>query len=414
MGPSGGTTLPGVFTRGQIQDAGDTTDFHEDPRHFLYREYLHVIAKFQPAIFVMENVKGILSSRVGPAGEGIFPMILRDLADPAVVADGKGTSKAPRYRIHSFMRSVDNDADSAQGQFDFDDTPSPSQFIIRAENFGIPQSRHRVILLGVREDLAVSGSLPGLDSRLEVDDPTVDDAIRDLAPLRSQLSKRKDKGSDTLSWAKAIEAGLQPVLREIGRTSADDLYPALVKEVNAFTRAWSSPRRNPRRRKPSAWLTDHANWYRTKSDRAPLNHEPRGHITEDLVRYFFAAAFARKHRRSPKLAEFPPALLPAHRNVSEAVAGRMFADRFRVQLAGVPSTTVTSHISKDGHYYIHPDVVQCRSLTVREAARLQTFPDDYFFEGPRTAQYHQVGNAVPPMLACQLAAVVAQILENVT
>jgi len=133
-------------------------------------------------------------------------------------------------------------------------------------------------------------------------------------------------------------------------------------------------------------------------------------MRSDLHRYIFAASFAKIRGCSPKISQFPEQLLPAHENVSSASVP--FNDRFRVQIADAPSTTVVAHIAKDGHYYIHPDPSQCRSLTVREAARLQTFPDNYFFEGNRTQQYTQVGNAVPPLLARKIAAIVASAIDS--
>jgi DNA (cytosine-5)-methyltransferase 1 len=128
----------------------------------------------------------------------------------------------------------------------------------------------------------------------------------------------------------------------------------------------------------------------------------------DLGRYFFAALYGKVKKTSPKALDFPRELAPFHRNWRTG----KFADRFRVQLWDMPATTITSHISKDGHYFIHPDVAQCRSLTVREAARIQTFPDNYFFKGNRTEQFVQVGNAVPPFLAFKIASALWNLLSS--
>ena len=149
-------------------------------------------------------------------------------------------------------------------------------------------------------------------------------------------------------------------------------------------------------------------WYLDKRLQGVCNHETRSHMDTDLARYVFAACYAKLHGISPKLSDFPADLQPDHNNA----ASGDFDDRFRVQVAGLPSTTITSHMSKDGHYFIHPDPTQCRSLTVREAARLQTFPDNYYFCGPRTSQCVQVGNAVPPLLAYQIAGSLWKLLYN--
>ena len=139
-----------------------------------------------------------------------------------------------------------------------------------------------------------------------------------------------------------------------------------------------------------------------------LNHETRGHIELDLLRYAFCSIHALlNYGTSPKSRDFPAELAPMHANWQTGI----YADRFRVQSANNFATTITSHISKDGHYFIHYDPTQCRSLTVREAARLQTFPDNYYFEGNRTQQYIQVGNAVPPFLAKQIAEIVLKLLS---
>jgi DNA (cytosine-5)-methyltransferase 1 len=115
-----------------------------------------------------------------------------------------------------------------------------------------------------------------------------------------------------------------------------------------------------------------------------LNHSARSHIPKGIHLYLYASAVASCTGISAKLSGFPSALLPKRKYVTHG--NMIFNDRFRVQIWEKPVTTITCHTSKDGHNYIHPDPSKCRSLTVREAERIQTFPDNYFFEGPRTEQ----------------------------
>lgn len=102
---------------------------------------------------------------------------------------------------------------------------------------------------------------------------------------------------------------------------------------------------------------DLRNWFHDPKLGGVLQHETRSHMRSDLHRYMFASCFAAMRKYSPKLPLFPPRLLPMHENMDAYSVP--FLDRFRVQLAGEPSTTVVSHIAKDGHYYIHYDPSQC-------------------------------------------------------
>lgn len=347
-----------------------------DPKHSLYKEYLRILKKHRPPVFIMENVPGMLSAQV--SGGKISELILDDL-------------HKLKYRLYSFSNQSGTEIDKLHLM----------DFVIQCEKYGIPQARHRVIILGIRNDIKLKPEPLNLQQTV-----TLKDVIDDLPKLRSGLSKQKDSGSDWLSVIHEFSSNGIPPSESLDYAVRDEINTQLQVLSNSLTRGqeYIKGKTIESRLFP--------NWFSDYRLRGVCNHTSRGHMVGDIHRYFFSSCFAKAKKYSPKLCDFPKALLPKHLNIDEGVSGNKFADRFRVQLYDRPSTTITSHISKDGHYYIHPDPSQCRSLTVREAARLQTFPDNYFFMGPRTSQYQQVGNAVPPLLAYQLAEKVYKLFQN--
>ncbi len=368
----------------------------DDSRQYLYIEYLQVIAEHKPTVFIMENVKGLLSATL--RNKRILSRIIDDLTDPlsALAREGRSINhrnseiKVPEYLICPLASYGDRLCHDSQ----------LSDYIVNMEKHGIPQSRHRLILVGIRTDFT-TGAPEVLRSEVKI---PVRDVLSGLPRLRSGLSRGPDdpdswidniKDMETYSWFKRLPSS------EVKHAIADTLlkFRKPVKGRGGECVSYN------------AKISYRPEWYLDSRLKGVLNHTTRGHISSDLHRYLFAACFAKVHGRSPDLGEFPSELLPAHKNAKNLSQNTPFKDRFRVQVADTPASTITSHISKDGHYYIHPDPSQCRSLTVREAARIQTFPDNYLFCGPRTSQYIQVGNAVPPLLANKIASIVYDMLS---
>ena len=380
-----------------------------DHRNFLYKEYLRIIAKFQPMVFVMENVKGMLSAKVD--GQYIFPSIRKDLQNPCgsmKVQPDEGRRKH-LYRIFAFVPKEGTPSLFEQDSGTEKDELEAKDFIIRSENFGIPQARHRVILLGIREDIAQELRPLKLLTASERQH-TVHQVISDLPAIRSKVSKGQDS---TETWRDAIRQFNKKSMNTLARDdhTPDIVYDHFAEYVNCIDQSPVSHGQDKGMMRGAFSENLHSalrDWYRDpRLGDSVVNHESRGHISSDLHRYLYYSVYANVVGASPKSFNLPRILWPEHKNFDTG----KFSDRFRVQLSNSPGTTVTSHISKDGHYFIHYDPAQCRSLTVREAARLQTFPDNYYFVGNRTQQYTQVGNAVPPFLARQLAEVVHNLLE---
>jgi len=282
-------------------------NMESDPRNHLYKHYVKFLEKYQPKMFVFENVPGILSAKNGEYLDKIL-----DAVDKAGYEVSLPTNK---YKI------------------------------LNAKDFGVLQDRKRVIIIGWKKELGFS--YPDFQIQ-ENNFQVLKDLFADLKPL-----KNGEGTLDAISYFKEttkyleqakIRNGLDFVTQHIARPNNEndlEIYRIAVDE-------WNNSKR--------------------------LNY-----------------------------ATLPPRLIK-HNNT------KSFTNRFQVVDGQGVSHTVVAHIAMDGHYYIHPDKEQNRSITVREAARIQSFPDDYFFEGSRSAALKQIGNAVPPLMAEKIAEKIKEMI----
>ncbi len=437
-----------------IKEIGSKWTLKDDPRSWLYIEYLKMLDHISPAIFVMENVRGILSAKIedeSGQSEMVWRRLVKDLHSPQeAISNHSRTGYIPTSDKKYIVCSLVNAKNCHYtGKEDELDGINPASFILKASNYGVPQHRERVIILGIRKDLVNEENLDYLLSSIKLEpqktSPCVFNAIGDLPPKYSHLtgyftiersrpiSVKKDPENYN-KWLNATQNQIKNLIDRVseikGRPHSDlfadkkGLYGWVHETLEQAQHSIANNEVSNTSRKynwiyaPEKLKSDCnlADWYKkTWKFNKTLNHEPRGHMDTDLGRYLFATSYAIASRLTKvnyddsardqiNLDELEKVgLLPAHKN------RKSFIDRFKVQRSEHPASTITSHIAKDGHYYIHPDPGQCRSLTVREAARIQTFPDDYFFEGSRMQQYVQVGNAVPPRLANEIAGIVFNV-----
>jgi DNA (cytosine-5)-methyltransferase 1 len=231
--------------------------------------------------------------------------------------------------------------------------------LLNSVHYGVPQIRKRVILIGVRKDL-------------EIDPKNIYEAI-DKTHYCPEME------------AKGIVQGLEKY-----RTVAD-----AIGDLPKLKPGEGSDEVNFVPRKVNSYLKE----IRLKQNKKLFNHVARNHNQSDRERY---ALLSKNDWQLKQLAEIRPDLI--HHDPSH------FGNRYTVQSLNKPGRTVVAHLYKDGNLFIHPDSEQMRTFTVREAARIQSFPDDFKFVGSRTNQYKQVGNAVPPLMAKQIAKTIKKFL----
>lgn len=317
----GGPPCQAYSTAGRVRDGKKMAT---DPRNYLFESYVKILNYFKPKFFVFENVTGLLSAQVN--GSPIFPKVIRSLG-----------------RKYKVIRN-------------------PEILVHNTADYGVPQLRKRVIIIGVRKDLEIEP--------LQLYHDIIKTHWNPETPIEERRGKKR-----FIDVRKAI-GDLPPV--EPGHDASTDIFTYPCN--NAFLRRIGRAGIHP--------LMDHVARNHNDLDRERFQVMIHNHWT-----------FGQLRREMPQY---------------EHEHARVFDNSYVVQWWDLPSKTILAHIHKDGFQFIHPDEAQRRTFTVREAARIQSFPDDFEFKGSRGEKYKQIGNAVPPLFAEALAKSIKRNLKDLT
>lgn len=305
-----------VFSRvgiGKMKKLG--RNIEEDHRNFLYKEFIRFLSYYQPLAFVMENVDNLANKELN------FSVICRELA----VGISQNRKNYPGYNIN--------------------------YRILDSSNFGVPQRRNRLFIIGIRSNLGLEPPFPENYSKPLV---SVGDAIGDLPPIKPFSMPLKSKSTGPKQSDYEFLYAHEPRSK----------YQEKMRE-------------------------------RKKDGEGIWNHLCRSHNEKDLLIFEML-------RQGEKYKDLPQDMMRYRKDI--------FDDKYKRLIWDEPSWTLTAHMKKDGLAYIHP--LQNRSISVREAARIQSFPDDFVFYAPMTRMFELVGNSVPPLLAEAVARPIVKLFRD--
>lgn len=317
----GGPPCQSFSTLGRAKDEKGMVD---DPRNFLFERYIDILNNFRPKLFVFENVTGLLTAKIG--NKKTIDLILKRL--------GKN------YKL----------------------IKDPNQMVLNSCEYGVPQIRKRVILIGVRKDIDINPK----------------EIYRNIVKTHYTPD-----ASDTAKKGRQKFVSVKEAIFDLPKIKPGEG----TKQIKHKIKNWNN----------------FIEKIRTKENNFLNDHVSRNHNEKDRLRY---KEMSKNVWTFKELLEKKPSLNHEKQ--------RVFNNSYVVQFWNKPARTIIAHLYKDGNQFIHPDHTQERTITPREAARLQSFPDNFIFEGSRTQQYKQIGNAVPPLMAEAIAKSIKLTLEKIS